>query len=116
MIMDVDMAMEVRLEVQDLVRCLKSDDASVSCFAAERLKDLVLASNPFQRLNQDLIVNVDGALEGLVDIVRRGSIDGKFFACYALAQLAWSNQRNSLLIPLVCSPDSSACPCRKSPP
>ena len=95
-------------EVGMLVRCLHSDDATVSRNAACRLKDMVVASNPDQRSNQDLIAGVDGAVDGLVNILQRGSPDGKYHACYCLAQLAWSNERNSLLIPSVGFPASAS--------
>ena len=92
----------LRREVQVLVRRLHCENASLSRDAVCRIKDMVLASNPAHRLNQDLIASCDGAIDGLVDILRRGSEDSKYYSCYALAQLAWSNQRNSLLIPSVC--------------
>lgn len=133
---DVDREL-LRGEVVHLVRHLHSERVDISGMAASRLKDLVLASNPAQRRNQDLIAGVDGAIDGLVNIARylrrclrscrccykhprahrmtlpcflfcfhpqttrHGSKDGKYFACYALAQMAWSNQRNSVLIPSV---------------
>jgi len=94
-------------EVGMLVRCLHSEDPILSRNGACRLKDMVVASNPDQRSNQDLIAGCDGAVDGLVNILQRGSPDGKYHACYCLAQLAWSNERNSLLIPSVglpCAP------------
>ncbi len=97
-----------QLQVGMLVRCLHSDDATVSRNAACRLKDMLVASNPDQRSNQDLIAGVDGAVDGLVNILQRGSTDGKYYACYCLAQLAWSNERNSLLIPSVGFPASTS--------
>ena len=93
---------EMRREVVALVRALNVENLTLSSNAACRIKDLVLASNPYQRVNQDLITSVDGAIDGLVTVIRRGSAGGKYHACYALAQLAWSNQRNSLFIPSVC--------------
>eukprot|EP00802_Teleaulax_amphioxeia_P006765 Tamp_06770.p1 GENE.Tamp_06770~~Tamp_06770.p1 ORF type:complete len:499 (-),score=75.51 Tamp_06770:1141-2433(-) len=86
-------------EVGMLVRCLHSEDPILSRNGACRLKDMVVASNPDQRSNQDLIAGCDGAVDGLVNILQRGSPDGKYHACYCLAQLAWSNEWNSLLIP-----------------
>jgi len=98
-------------EVGMLVRCLHSEDPILSRNGACRLKDMVVASNPDQRSNQDLIAGCDGAVDGLVNILQRGSPDGKYHACYCLAQLAWSNERNSLLIPSVglpCAPCTRA--------
>ena len=104
------LAANLRREVQILVRHLQSEDTLVSRDAVCRIKDMVVASNPCQRMNQDVIVSCDGAIDGLLDILRRGSEHSKYYSCFALAQLAWSNQRNSLLIPSVCPFTlSSAC-------
>jgi len=66
---DVDREL-LRGEVVHLVRHLHSERVDMSRMAASRLKDLVLASNPAQRRNQDLIAGVDGAIDGLVNIAR----------------------------------------------
>jgi len=60
----------LRTEVVRLVRHLHSTRVDKSQMAASRLKDLVLASNPAQRANQDLIAGVEGALDGLVTTAR----------------------------------------------
>ena len=91
----------LRHEIIMLARDLHNEDTTVSRNAALRVKDLVLASNPEQRQNQKLIANVDGLIDGLINLLRRGSLAGKYYSCHALAQLAWSNPSNSLLIPSV---------------
>ena len=71
----------LRHEIIMLARDLHNEDTTVSRNAAVRVKDLVLASNPEQRQNQKLIANVDGLIDGLLNLLRRGSLAGKYYSC-----------------------------------
>lgn len=79
--------------------------------AASRLKDMVLSTNQLQRLHQDCIGEIDGALTGLIFAARNGNATTQYHACLTLAQLAWSHDQNSFRIPEVSfSSPSDTCP------
>ncbi|KAJ1490189.1 armadillo-type protein [Baffinella frigidus] len=96
-----DQAIERKELIEALVDALHSDDKHHAAYAAGRIRDLVIPSSPDARANQDAIGAQEGCLEGLVNLVTYGSDEGTFAACHALAQLAWSNARNSFRIPAI---------------
>ena len=117
---DTDVSSRASSRIKDMVLASNPAQVLFECACAEGDLECAVTKSPtlttgevvrsrahngrahyVQRPNQDLIASVDGLVEGLVNNVRRGSPHGKYFSCYALAQLAWSNQRNSVLIPSV---------------